>query len=312
MHLPDSSGWHRAMNSLDFLRMPLFSILSGFLYAGNRVSASAVPAFLRKKANRLLVPLVVVTTVMFMLRRATYDDTTSLPTALLFHYQHLWFLQALFVIFVAISMWDAFARPTWVGLLVAAFSAVLISRSFDVTPFFSLNGVLYLAPFFLFGMILKTEPSLLRSKELFTLAGWLVLVVLSVQQATMIFGASPIVRTSLPAAVCGVCAGYLMIVACPRIALFEVIGAYSFTIYLWHSIAAAAVRETLRSYVHLSVPGEFLLLLTAGLVVPIAMHVAVERIPMISLLVAGIRSSRTGTSKLQLTNIGQEPARESA
>src|SRR4051794_26999070 len=70
MHLPDSSYWHVAMNSLDFLRMPMFSVLAGFFYAAHRVDAAALGGFLHRKAVRLLAPLLFVTTIMFILRRA--------------------------------------------------------------------------------------------------------------------------------------------------------------------------------------------------------------------------------------------------
>lgn len=99
MHLPDSSYWHTAMNSLDFLRMPLFAVLAGFIYARRRVDPGTLIEFIHRKALRLLAPLLFVTAVMVMLRRVTYGDDTTYAHALLYHYEHLWFLQAIFLIF---------------------------------------------------------------------------------------------------------------------------------------------------------------------------------------------------------------------
>lgn len=292
MHLPQTSAWHHAMNSFDFLRMPLFSVLSGFLYAGHRVDRSSLPGFFRKKALRLLAPLLFVTLIMMLLRRAVYGDATTLLHALLFHYQHLWFIQALAVIFLVIGTWDSVARPNWVGLSVAAFGAIMLSRSFELTTFFSINGAFYLGPFFLFGMILRVHPAILDSKELLLIAAWFVGIVMLLQQATTLASGVPITRTSLAAAVCGFGAGFLLLALCPKLPLFEAIGAYSYTIYLWHSIAASAVRHTLQAFVGLPQVVEFSVLLAVGMIVPIGMHIIVERIPILSLFVAGLRNSK--------------------
>lgn len=289
MHLPDSSPWHYTMNSFDFLRMPLFTVLSGYLYAGHRVDTASLAGFARKKGLRLGVPLLFVTTVMLLLRRFAYGDPTPLSAALLFHYQHLWFVQALIVIFTAVALMDSFARLTPIGLLVAAFGALMVSRSFDITLFFSLNGAFYLAPYFLFGMILRLQPGFLERRELLAPALWIVAIVMLLQQATTFEGGLQIARTSVPAALCGCAAAYFMIVRCPRIAVFERIGSYSYTIYLWHGIAAAGVRESLERIVQLPQLPEFMLLLAVGLAAPIAIHLFVSRVPVLCTLVAGLR-----------------------
>lgn len=270
----------------------MFSVISGFLYAAHRVDAASLKTFLHKKALRLLAPLLFLTLVMVALRRLTYGDTTSLQSALLFHYQHLWFLQALILIFVAVALWDSFARPGWVGLSVAAFAAAMLSRTFNLTSFLSFNGALYLAPFFLFGMLLRAQPEILQRRQLVVLACWMGAIVLVLSQMAGVGSGVPISRTSLPAALCGLAGSFAMLARCPRVALLEPVGRCSYTIYLWHSIAAAAVRHGLRSVVHLPTPVEFLVLLFAGLAVPIAIHLVVERLPLVSLLAAGIRQRK--------------------
>lgn len=289
MHLPETSGWHYATGSLDFLRMPLFTVLSGFLYARHRVDAGSLADFLRKKSVRLLAPLLFVTTAMVLLRRLAYGDGTALSTALLFHYQHLWFLQALAVIFLAVTLSDAFARLGSLGLTVAGFGALMVSRSFEVTPFFSLNGAFYLAPYFLFGMILRVEPTLLRRQDLVAPSIWIVAIVLLMQQATFLSIAIPIATTSLPAALCGCAGAYLMLMRCPRVAIFETIGRYSFSIYLWQSIAAASLRNLLERYFVLPETSEFALLVIVSVGVPIAIQIVVSRIPILCALAAGLR-----------------------
>ena len=291
MHLPDCSTWHYAVHSFDFLRMPLFSVLSGYFYARHRATAATLSALLTKKAVRLGLPLLFVTAVMLQLRWLAYGDTTSFFHAALFHYQHLWFLQALIVIFVTIALSDSFARLDTLGLCMAGFAAVMVSRSFAVSSFFSLNGAFYLAPFFLFGMVLREERTLLDNPKSLRAALWLVAVVMLVQQAGALGEANPLDRNSLAAVLCGCSAAYALFVLCPRISFLERIGTYSYTIYLWHSIASAAIRPLIERHIGMATGAEFIVLLVTGIAVPIGIHITVERIPLISTLVAGISHS---------------------
>jgi peptidoglycan/LPS O-acetylase OafA/YrhL len=303
MHLPASSPWHYLMNSFDFLRMPLFTVVSGYVYARHRATAGSLRTFLSKKALRLGAPLLFLTAVMIELRRFAYRDPTTFFQALFFHYQHLWFLQALLLIFLAIAVSDSFARMNTTGLVLAGFGAVMVSRSFPVTSLFSLNGAFYLAPFFLFGVILRTEPALLRSASSLRASFSIVAVVLLVQQAGMHGEANPLDRYSLPAALCGCAAAYGLFVICPRVAMLETIGTYSYTIYLWHSISSAALRP-FAEQLGLAGEAEFLLLLATGIALPIAIHKAVEQVPVLCTLAAGIRRPLSSTNPMLKSWLG--------
>lgn len=291
MHLPVNSYWHLAMNSLDFLRMPTFTVLSGFLYAAHRADFHSLPQFYLKKAARLGLPLVFVTTIVFILRMRVYHDSTTYAEALFFHYEHLWFLQALILIFVSVGAWDAFRRPSWVELGVVGFAAVMVSRTFQTSTFLSLNGAFYLLPFFVAGMIMRMQSTHLRSEELTKLAIAVVAIVILAEQASNAFGGTEISRSSLPAALCGVCGTYLMLVHCPRMWLAEFVGRYSYTVFLWHSVAASGARHILRAYVLLPSAVEFSFLLAVGLFVPMLLHRLVEPVPILSLLATGMRAS---------------------
>jgi peptidoglycan/LPS O-acetylase OafA/YrhL len=154
----------------------------------------------------------------------------------------------------------------------------------------SLNGVVYLAPLFLFGMLLREESSLLEKRQI-RVGIWFVSVGLLLQQAAPLLGATDVPRTSLAAALCGCAAAYVLFATCPRFALFETIGAYSYTIYLWHSIASASARETLERYAHLPTGIEFTLLLAIGIVVPILLHLVVRHIPVLATLMTGLKAT---------------------
>ncbi|MBY0581430.1 MAG: acyltransferase [Sphingomonas sp.] len=308
MHLPLNSSWHLAMNSLDFLRMPMFTVLSGFLYASQRADSHSLPQFYRKKVNRLVLPLVFVTTIIFILRMRVYHDSTTYIEALFFHYEHLWFVQALILIFAGMGAWDAFRRPSWVELCVAGFAAVMISRTFQITTFFSLNGACYLLPFFVAGMILRMYRAQLKTADLTTIAIAVVAIVILMQQASNAFGGNEISRTSVPAALCGICGTYLMLVHCPRMRLAEFVGRYSYSIFLWHSVAASGARHLLRAHTQLPNAVEFSLLLAVGLYGPILLHRLVGPVPILSLLALGVRASGRKPHHVAAANATTHPA----
>jgi len=153
----------------------------------------------------------------------------------------------------------------------------------------ALNGVVYLAPLFLFGIMLREEPALLGKPQI-RVGVWFVAVGLLLQQAAPLLGGAEVPRSSLAAALCGCGAAYVLFATCPRIALFEKVGAYSYTIYLWHSVAAAAARETLEHFVALPTVVAFTVLMAIGIIVPIAIHLSVRHIPVLATLMAGLRS----------------------
>src|SRR5690606_26295180 len=79
------------------IRMPLFSFLSGIVYAYRPMQRDSVSAFAAGKLRRLVVPFITLTIVMLTMKTlvstggvdATVFDT---PHYLVYAYSHLWFL----------------------------------------------------------------------------------------------------------------------------------------------------------------------------------------------------------------------------
>ncbi|QNN65767.1 acyltransferase [Sphingomonas rhizophila] len=286
LRLPEDSFWHQGMATFEFLRMPLFTILSGYLYAVWRPGRGDLALFWQKKFRRIVLPLLFATLVTLVLRELVYGDRTAVLTAIFFHYQHFWFLQSLLVIFAVISLWDAFRPARWEALCIAAFICLMFSRSFSLPSFLSLNGAAYLAPFFLFGMILRLEEGLLRNHSVIVIASWLLIVVTTLQQVGLAEMGQPIERTSLSAALCGASAGVVLLAKLPYSLILAKIGEASYAIYLWHSIAGAAVRESLEG---LGVPVAvlFVVLLLAGIAIPMGMRILLRSHAPASILLFG-------------------------
>jgi glucan biosynthesis protein C len=290
LHLPMTSNWHYAMQSLDFVRIPLFTALSGYLYAGHRVTSDTLSRFWAKKLRRLAAPLVFATIVMWWLHNRVLADHTSVVRALLFEYGHLWYLQALLILFAGISISDAFLRPSLVGVVLTGLLAIMISQmGITVTTFFGISGAFYLAPYFLFGIVLRERSEWLREPQLGVLALGIILIVLTCQQFGMLGLANEVTVLQFPAALAGMAGVVFLLQRFPSNRLLAHIGHYSYTIYLWHILAGAAVRDVLVKAGITAIPILFLLSLTAAVSIPIVLYHIARRIPLLSVAVTGER-----------------------
>ncbi|WP_408736502.1 acyltransferase family protein [Acetobacter sp. UBA5411] len=96
---------------LAYLRMPLFTILSGIVYAWRPVLPGHTIAFLKGKVLRLILPLICVgylfAVVQMITPGANYKvSLEQFPFLMFWPYEHFWFLQSLFIIFIVISFID--------------------------------------------------------------------------------------------------------------------------------------------------------------------------------------------------------------
>jgi peptidoglycan/LPS O-acetylase OafA/YrhL len=300
LHLPMTSNWHYLITSIEFLRKPLFTALSGYLYAGRRVTRPQFAAFWMKKARRLGVPLVSVTIIVWLLRRSLYAEQTPLLDALLFSFGHLWYVQSLIILFAVISVWDGLLRPGPVALVLVGLATIMMSQSgLTVTTFFSLAGAIYLAPYFIFGIILRDRSDWLRDARVGALALGIVVIVQISQQLGLFGLINPVKELQLPAALAGMACVVYLLQRLPRNRLLATIGGYSYAIYLWHVVASSAMRSALIKAGVVSVPVLFALSFVAALIAPIILYHLARRIPLLSVALTGehrLRRPRAATA----------------
>ena len=246
LQLPTTSDWHYVMSSFDFIRMPIFTILSGFLYGHQRVTASNLAVFARKKIRRIVVPLLVATTIYWVLKEESGDHTKSLLVALFWPYEHLWYLQALVILFGSAAIVDAVFKVSPGALLVAVIVLALISADRpDVVTLFSIDGAMYLAPYFAFGIFLASAPRVLEDRNIGILLGVLAGAILVFQQASLNDLVPPISKYEFIATVCGIASCVFVLQFMRPISLLATVGQYSYTIYLWHVLFNASARKVM-------------------------------------------------------------------
>lgn len=277
--LEDGSFWRWLVTSLTFFRMPLFFAMSGFLYASMPVEREGYFPFLRRRFFMLMVPALFASTVYWAIRQVVFKEDENLFALLMQGYLHFWFLYALMLMLVVAATIDSLLKSQW-KIWVALM--VIMPILGDVLPRINLlciSEVPTRIVYFLLGIVLYRAPMLLTSKNFLAIAIVVAIASLAAQQSQWLYGI-PSRQVAYYIAAIGGCA---CIVCClflvPRITLLEVIGAYSFTIYLWHPLANAAMRTLL---LKLDLGNTELLIamgVIAGVIMPVILHRIISRFP---------------------------------
>ncbi|CAM3983448.1 acyltransferase family protein [Smaragdicoccus niigatensis] len=293
------------------LRMPLFTVLSGLVYGLRPIhSTGDLPSLLRGKRRRLLYPMVTVGTVVFLLQvyvpgTNSKPELSSFWRIYVFGFEHLWFLQSIFIIFVIVGLLDAFDvmrdKWRWQAVTATAFGAALVFSVPAAWDIFSLNGLLRLLPFFLAGYGLARYS---REFDWRDGAGWFVAFVavysLDVMKFLGHFSGSHLARTSIAIGVglTGVMVLFSIrhFIECkPLIWL----GGYSMTVYLLHGITAPASRILLEQVGITSDPIVFICGLVAGIGGPIVFYLLFARFKLIRVYFLGEKALPPAKAKVQ-------------
>ncbi|MEN9904616.1 MAG: hypothetical protein RLZZ555_1181 [Pseudomonadota bacterium] len=144
-------------DGLAYLRMPLFTLLSGLVYGRRPFRAGDDDkAFLLGKARRLLLPMLVVGTLFALLQwhtPGTHGQNSDWRLLHIVPVNHLWYCEALCWIFLLVWLLDGQAcirRP--MDFSLAWLAAALAYLYLPGTPLLAIEGTLYLLPYFLAGL----------------------------------------------------------------------------------------------------------------------------------------------------------------
>ena len=293
-------GMHPARIFADFfadLRMPLFAFIAGHVYAQVPVDPRQLHGFLLGKARRLALPGIVAVSV-FMLAAAVLQIRFA-PEGdwwrnYLWPYAHLWFLQAILVIFLVVGSIDIVTRGRLLMPMLAASVAWFLLGGYLSNEIMSVNQAAYLAPFFLTGVVVVRHPEAIVSARTAILAialavvaagSWINLAALS--ETGMLSQDRRDLR-ALGVGTAGVMLCYLLL---PH-TRSRVFGSLAFTIYLYHVLATSAMRRALHAVGIQDLSVHLVAGLVAGIGIPVGLHLFAMRHPLSQLLIVGQRSKR--------------------
>jgi peptidoglycan/LPS O-acetylase OafA/YrhL len=283
--LPEESAWHSVMSMFDMVRLPLFTALAGYLYAALPATMSGYGGFIGRKARQLLVPMAFATLVFWGLRQFVYGLDESLIWAYVRGYLHLWYIQSLFLIFAAVAALDVWVKPkAWGWATALALSPLLFPLLQDVEVF-HMSNTAFLLPFFLLGVLLYRAPRLLASSWFLGAAAVLAVLMALWESGLVRADAGDFYRLLLW--IGGAAYVVSLLRWFPKFRALELIGGFSFTIYLWHPAANATVRNVAQGLGLEATWPLFIIGMAAGVGVPIIIHLVALRAPRFSLPLIG-------------------------
>lgn len=278
------SGFLREINDLlETVRMPLFTFLSGMVYAFRPLSGNW-PKFLKGKARRLLIPMLVVGTLFAIIQALVPGTNNKIDNWWLLHIypvQHFWFVEALFWVFILIiplELYRLLNNRLVTFLIIAAFLALAVGQPY--TKLLAFRGFIYLTPFFLFGMsIVRFKISPLPILP--SLIGFIGIMAGVYVLTDGVYG------RSFLGCVIGMFSCYFLLGLKLKVGWLARIGIYSYSIYIFHVFFTAATRIIANKL--FSVPDEinFVIGLLFGVMGPIGVYLVAKQLPLGRLLFLG-------------------------
>lgn len=284
------------------IRMPMFTFLSGWVYALRPVTYDMLRPFITGKIRRILIPLIVVSTLTYFFHLATETGYPEIRMGTLrpvkpgefwlvplYHFRHFWFLQALLSIFAIMVVIDLTSsmrttRQWLLWLIVAALAYSFVSG----TQFFSLRKVPDIWVFFIAGVGANRFRSHWENKNVLKIL-WLLFVVAMVAHVVWkltdeVF--DPRIHFLMIGIIAPICLINLNFVWTPLVW----IGGYSYAIYLFHDIGMRLVPWLDRlNETELGQCISFAVTMTLGVALPILIDFVARRIPYVRTALVGRR-----------------------
>lgn len=296
--------------SLAYIRMPLFTVISGFVYALRPVRLGDEGPFLRGKARRLLLPLLSVVTVTLVLSLLSGSQgSLSLPLhewyrAYLWPYSHFWFLQAMLWVFISVVLLERkrilSTLPRWAA---AVFVAALAKYALPGWGFFSFDGFLYLLPYFLLGLGLHRFSGPLSAPRWLAVAAPLAVLGLGVQQLGLwgIWSIDVEDKGCVLATVTGMTAAFTLVRCRVRVPLLVSLGGYSYAAYLFHHLGLSAGKHFCIWLGLTSFDGLLMTKWLCGLLAGVAAEHLLRPIPGLNSLLLGMSRPRRSVTPVRST-----------
>jgi fucose 4-O-acetylase-like acetyltransferase len=299
MGLPvDHSGWRYFYYTFEYLRMPLFAAISGYVYSKRPAGDSKILTFYKGKARRILLPLIFVGTVHFLLQYFVPGTNSSPRLSDIWKifftaYEHFYFLQSTFLIFLFIGIIDhlklMLSLRNWLIIfLLAAMTRNLIPHFYP--NIFSINGFFSLLPFFILGCGINRFPNLFTLKAFIKPVGILFILAIFLQQYIWFSGST---MSHLEIETLSIFVGFsgIIILSYIRkdIPIMSRIGYYSFGIYLFHVFGTAGSRILLSKFNIGNNVIVFSIGLLFGILIPIVIELNLEKSKITRRLFLGLR-----------------------
>lgn len=285
--------------SFQNIRIPLFTIISGYLYGFRPVSRGNLDIFLFGKARRILLPLIFVASAEFLAKSLLPGVNQPLNAedfwkAWVYPYEHYWFLQVIFIIFMIYGVLGCYnlvsSWSNWVKLFALSLIVYLIYPLIGPSiNFFSLGAVTYLLPFFTLGYGIAQFESRILSKSSLPILFGLFVLTFGYQQILWFIDAELLAgKRTIVGLIVSISSGCIIFHFRRNISILSFFGAYAYTIYLYQGFGTSIGRRLGLDVLgaHFYFLGVIIFTLMLGMLV----EFIAKRIPFLSLIAIGQRS----------------------
>lgn len=285
---------------IDFIQMPLFTAIAGFVYAYRPVGLEYLKKFTVKKVYRLLIPMITVGTLYFLMQYFTPGTNkkgvlSDIWQIYVLPYTIYWYLPSLFLIFMAIALIDVnnFAKTVKGALICLLVSIVLMYVEETklipdgVPNVLSFKGALLQLPYFIIGVMVCRFRSDGIPKSINAVA-WILAVVAIV--AIQVEWFKPGTHDAIRNLICPLLVMPVLLLLLQskwQNKFFVYIGAFAYSIYLFHVFFTGGVRILLvRVGITAQIP-VFCGALIIATILPILAEILISKSKILSVLLLG-------------------------
>ncbi len=298
MKVDDHSIFRYLYFSLEYIRLPLFTVISGWVYANKPIFFYNKNVFFRNKVRRLIIPLITVSSLLFLFRiiipgTNTSPELSDIWKNIFFPYDIYWYIYSLFIIFLGISVIDSqdyfHSLKGWAITLLVSLCVLFVSAAYlePVPNLFSFKGAIYLFPFFLFGISLYRYKRIIFKRPYIITLGLIFIAGITLQQLSW-QGTIPLQgRMSVLALAIGISGVYLLFQLRIKSKPLIWIGQYAYEIFLFHVFFTGGTRIIL---LKMGVENKWTILtiaLVISILIPILLQELFSRSKILSLLFLG-------------------------
>ena len=284
--VPSEESIYRYIASMfAYVRMPLFTVISGYVYSLRPVAPGHARAFLKGKALRVLVPFVTIATWHYLMVSLLPginrpEDLADIWRVYVFSWQHYWFLQSIFLVFITVTWIDLHSYIAkfrgWLGCMAISVVLALVS---PIWKAFSFDGFIYLLPYFILGCGFQRFPEVLSRPRVVIPAAIIFPITIVISHLIWVdVWDIPTDRRSLLSITAGISCMLVVFRYRRSNRLLAWLGGYAFGIYLMHFLGlAVGVRLAGACPGPVNREVLFFAKFLFGLTIPIALEIIIMR-----------------------------------
>jgi glucans biosynthesis protein C len=300
MKVPDDSFLRHLYYTFEYLRMPLFTVISGWVYALHPANQAHIGDFMIKKVRRIIFPLIFVGISYFLLQYLIpgtnkKSDLSEIWKIFVLPYTLFWYLPSLFLVFVVVAVIDAFRKMenfiSWIFIFCMAIGVLLIRDlviSQESLNYFSYKGAIYLLPFFVIGIGIQRFNKFFTNKIFIVVLIIILIVSIIIQQLAWYhlieYNFS---RSGGIGLLIGLTGTILLFRLRWRVKWLIWIGSFAYSIYLFHAFGTAGGRIIIKATGMNSTWIIFMVSLLIGMILPIIVEKLLDRFKLTRMLFLG-------------------------